>query len=541
VTRPRPGVLAALAPLPPLLAAPLCVVLHAPETLALLAATAATVYLAMVVSAQLPPPRLRRQKTLAIAVVALAGCAALYSRAFSGLPAWIGSDSGNHAAILRADNMGAYEGFDSMYLTWSAVEKLLHVNTFWSFCILFYAQIVLLAALPLAVAFNVLRRHEGTRAWTIGAVAATVGALAGTLLVALPLVHYFKVEGFWTQVFALVPLLLLWWLDVTLHRSWQRVILWAAALVVVRYTYGLNLVELLVAFAVIVFLEAPPRLRLPAAAVSLVALAAAWTAHARFATVVKQWGWFVGYNVAHALGAGQLALAALVLAALLGGELLQRALRLPILFAAGSFFITVYHQHYFRPIYYVWKYPFAAICLVALTASVLFAFAGAALAERRWLAAAPLPFFLAAVAMWFSTFAEYHYGYVERLVGRPPHVLRPLADLTAWKHIDTTLATEKKKFGGYLVQLGPLANFMNSALGAADGQRWYFEGQPPKNGPGYCVFWDATQPEPWPEFNRWYRHRPLAQRLDREAQKKCEDYPAPWDASLKRRICHLCR
>src|SRR5947209_3654111 len=104
-----------------------------------------------------------------------------------------------------------------------------------------------MAALPLAVTFAVLRRHEGTRAWTIGLLAATAGALGGMLLVALPLVHYFQVEGFWTQVFVLVPLLLLWWLDVTLARDWQRIALWALAIIVVRYTYGLNLVELLVA------------------------------------------------------------------------------------------------------------------------------------------------------------------------------------------------------------------------------------------------------------------------------------------------------
>ena len=159
--------------------------------------------------------------------------------------------------------------------------------------------------------------------------------------------------------------------------------------------------------------------------------------------------------------------------------------------------------------------------------------------ELAW--AACLALFASAVALWFSTFSEYHSGYVERLVGRPPHVLRPLADVEAWRRIDATVDKEQKKIGGYLVSFGPMSNFMNSAMGIAGGQAFYFQGQPPKMDPGYCVFWDGTQPDPWPEFNRWYRHRPLAQRLAQDRNAKCEDYPAPWDATSKRRLCHLCR
>jgi hypothetical protein len=534
--------------LPPLCAAPLRVALNAPALPSLLAGFIATGLLAVMVSKQLPPPRLTRAKALAVALVSIAACAALYSRTFAGLPAWIGSDSGNHAALLRSGNVHAYEGFFSMYLLWDLVEQLTCLDSFHAFALVFYGEIVLLAALPLAISFATLRVFEGTRAWTAGVVASTLAALASLGLVVLPLVHYFQVEGFWTQLFALVPLVLIWWLDVILAEGWQRIFVWGAGLVLMRYTYGLNLVELLVAFACVAVIDAPRRWRIPLAALSLVSLVGAGMAHARFASVVRMWGWFLGYDLKRALGAGQLALAALVLAAL--GELftrraIARALRVPVLLGVGSFTITVYHLHRFKPSYYIFKYPFQAICLLSLAGCVMLGYLAAVLVERRgWRVLAwggvCLGLFGWAVALWFATFSEYHFGYVERLVGRPPHVLRPLADLEAWRRIEALDAREKKKFGGYLVSFGPMSNFMNSAMGIGNGQSFYFQGKSPKMDPGYCVFWDGTQPDPWPEFDRWYRHRPLAQRLGRERNAKCEDYPAPWDGS-KRRLCHLCR
>ena len=313
MTRPRVAVVAALAVLPPLCAAPLRVVLNAPALPSMLFGFLATALVAMAVSARLP--RLSREKFFIVALVALAGCASLYSRTFSGLPAWIGSDSGNHAAILRTGNVQAYQGFASMYLLWDLVERVTRLNSFHAFALIFYGEIVLLAALPLAVSFAVLRPFEGTRAWTAGAAASALAALAALGLVALPLIHYFQVEGFWTQLFALVPLLLIWWLDVVFTEGWQRIAVWGVGLVLVRYTYGLNVVELLLAFACVALLDSPRRFRLPMLALSLVSLYAAWAAHARFAAVVRQWGWFVGYDLKKALGAGELALAALVLAA----------------------------------------------------------------------------------------------------------------------------------------------------------------------------------------------------------------------------------
>src|SRR5262249_38216474 len=156
-----------------------------------------------------------------------------------------------------------------------------------------------------------------------------------------------------------------WWLDVILDEDWQRIAVWAGSVVLMRYTYGLNIVELLMAFAAIVVIDAPRRFRIPLFAVSLVALFAAFRAHARFAVVVRQWGWFAGYDVVNALWAGQLALASLLLASL-GLPKIARALRLPLMFSCASFTIAVYHLHTFKPSYYIYKYPLDAICLAAL-------------------------------------------------------------------------------------------------------------------------------------------------------------------------------
>jgi hypothetical protein len=537
-------VIAAFAVLPPLLAAPLYVVLGIPAWIALLLGLVGAVAAAVLISARLPPPTLPRKKLLLSLFVGAAACAALYARAYSGLPSGIGSDAGNHAALLRSADPRYYQGFVSMYLWWHVLEGLLHLDAFHAFGVLFYAEVSLMAVVPLAVSFVVLRRFEGTRAWTVGAAAAVASLLCALGLVALPLVHYFQIEGFWSQIFALVPLLLLWWLDAALDEEWPRLLAWSLAVVAVRYTYGLNLVELLVAFAAVLLLDAPRRFRLPAAALALVTLYAAWVAHERFAAVVKQWGWFIGYNLVKAVTAGELALAAMVLAALVMP--LARALRLPVLLAVGGFTIALYHQHFFKATYYLWKYPFQAVCLLALAACPVAAVVAAGLVERRrrplvGAGGGALVLLGVAFALWWSTFDAYHPSYLARLVGRPPPGLRPLVDLGADEHIDALLLKEKKKFGAYLVGYPAMANFMNSSRGVGNGQKWYFEGRQPEMGAGWCVFWDGTEPETFSEFNRWYRHKSLVQRLRRDAKARCDEYAAPWDPTLKRKICYLCR
>jgi hypothetical protein len=538
--------------LPPLLAAPLRVVCRLPiwaaMTLGLLSALAAAW------SSELVPrgdKRLRRIKAAALATVALVSCWCLYSRALGGLPAWISSDSGNHAATLRlsSGDPTVYGGFASMYIAWRTVEWLTRLNTFWAFAILFYAEVALLAVVPLAIAFASLRRFEGRPAWIAGAGAATLTALVGMTLVALPLVHYFQAEGFWSQLFSIVPLLVLWWVDASFTVWWQRILGWAVGVVLFRYTYALNLAELCVAFGCVLIADTPPRLRI------LAFLAAAGTVFAAIVTirelnlVVTKWGWFVGYDVKRALWAGGAALLAMAAASAgsrLFGDGLERALRMPLLFCAGSFAVTAVYRYKYKPSYYIFKYPFVAICLAAVAAAILVGVAAATLAERRrwrelaWgVACAALV--ATSVTMWFKTFAEYHGGYLERVRGGTPKILRPLADLGAWKIIDEALAAKKKEFGGYLVSYGPMSNFMNSAMGIGDGQDFYFKGKPPKSGPGYCVFLDRTAPDPWPEFNRWYRHRGLADRMNREPSIQCVEYSAHWDPALRRRICHLCK
>jgi hypothetical protein len=553
----RWAVLLVLVSLPPLIAAPLRAALHAPVLLANLVGLGVSVAAGLWLRRRLPPPTaapLRWWRLVVVAVVVAVSWACLYSNAMAGLPAWIGSDSGNHAAILH-DVVGAgpsgYLGFASMYLAWNLVAALTRLNLFWSFVVVFYAQVMLLAALPLFIGFMVLRRHQGERAWIAGALAGASCALVALSLVALPLQHYFQVEGFWPQIFGLVPLLLLWWLDATLIDPWHRLLAWAITLVLFRYTYGLNLAELSLAFGAVAVSEIPRRFWPLALLAALLALGGALLSVRELNAVVTKWGWFVGYDVKRALVAGAAALAGLLIAAVgnraANVELgLWRALRLPILFSAGSFAVTAIFLFKHKPSYYVWKYPFEAICLAAVAGGVaVSAVAATVVASRGWRVlvwgAASMSLLITSIVLWFGTFKEYRPGYLERVRGGPHKILRPLADLGAWRIIDDTLATKHKQFGGYLVSYGPMSNFMNSAMGVAEGQKFYFEGRPPKSGPGYCVFFDQTRPDPWPEFNRWYRHRGLAERMNRDPTVQCVEYSAPWDPALKRRICHLCK
>jgi hypothetical protein len=490
---------------------------------------------------------------LAMLFTALLACSALYSTKYGGLPAWVSSDSGNHAGIMRdlfRSITFPYGGCVSLHVAWHLIELLFHSQAFFAFALLFYGTVALAAALPLAIVLGILS-PLAPRARTLGLIGASAGALAGLFLVVLPLLSYLQVEGFWPQIIALIPLLLLWWLDVSLDGWWQRVLAWTMAAVLFRYTYGLNLGELLVAVAVVAVLESPERLLPLAVAYGGAVLVVAGMALKMFDEVSAKWGWFVVYDLIPALRGLLIGLAGLVLA-FVGNRpatarlALGRALRLPLFVSFGGWLVTSLYRGHLPRSYYILKYPILGICLTALAGAVVCGAVAALLVERHglrdWLWALGCVAAIAASTgyAWYS-FQGYHPVYYDRILGRTSKELRPLADLEAWKRIDATVLKEKKKFGGYLVAYGPMSNFMNSAMGVGDGQTWYFQGRPPHQEPGYCVFWDATHPDPWPDFNRWYRHRWIVDRLERDKTLQCEDYSAAWDSSLHRRICHVCK
>src|SRR5258708_2240762 len=110
--------------------------------------------------------------------------------------------------------------------------------------------------------------------------------------------------------------------------------------------------------------------------------------------------------------------------------------------------------------YYFYKYPmFALLLLSSACVAILPAVVARLVAARqqrrdRWrlafLAAACACLLASASQKWNTALAPHWRGYAERAWAKPPYNVNednlPLADLGAWRRIETVLETEHKRF-----------------------------------------------------------------------------------------------
>ena len=509
--------------------------------------------------------RPRLSWTIELLGSATAGLAiwALYVRDFAGFPNLDGWDGGTHVFIKDQFATLAptlYSAQVSYYaFTWW-LQKLLGLDGLRSFAVAFYLTVAVTVLVPLAIAWAVVRSRTGSGAQRAGLIAglcvSVVGMLGALWLVVLPLLHYNQAAGYYVHVFGLIPLLGLWAADALLRQPVLRVMALLGGFALLRYTYALNLADAAVALAGVLLLEGfRGRWRLVQMLVAAGLVVAAILAVGELRPVFRVWGGMQRFDVDKLLRTDLTVVvttALFVLASLRDGpgrawlgSSLVRALRFPLLFAlASGFLVSVLRRGQGVQYYYVTKYPMWACMLLALAVVVAMAYLATLLCERGWprrptvwLRVLAMAAVLATAApSWAGIFIGYRTTMLERVRPHGPlyQHLHPVADVEALGRIKRILATEDKRFGGYLTAFFPMFSFMNAELGRHAGYQDFF---PPAAQPGHCVFWVSPERD-------IHRLGP-AHKLDALRASvalpgsPCSEYLVPWKPT-PHSLCYRC-
>ena len=485
----------------------------------------------------------------------------LFNRWFGGLVVIVDGDSGTHVALrdqFATYSPGEYAGFVTFYaLTWW-IERLVP-SAFVSFATCFYIAAILYAVLPLCAAITTLQTSRRPRSAFLLVAIVWIAVL---YFLAIPLFHYHQSEGFFVHVFGVAPLLALWLADGLVRPPRLRLICFALGIAAYRFTYGLNLGDLLLVAAVIVGLEARActTRRLAWCLFAVVAFGLVIAARYCYQRLEPLWqldGWIIPPDLRKAALAEWLLVAVcglpLVIPSLrarLRGTGIGRLVRVPIAFGAiNATVVTWMLWHPPLKIYYLAKYNLHALWLLAAATIVLLAaLVGSTSVQpspsRRRRASVAIVGLaattIAAGTLWWRAIVVYRPGFLERAWGRPPfRVLHPLADLGAWMRIERVLKHEHKRFGGYLTTYYPVMNFMNAAFGYPNGGIHFYYGRPAIEAPGYCDFWESGPSSSWLEGD--FPQRGRRARWEADPERTCVSYPKHWEPEHLRTLCWRCR
>jgi hypothetical protein len=471
----------------------------------------------------------------------------LFNRDFSGLYGYqdtqgnVAIDGALHTLTFHTFTQfhpNEYEGFVSLYSFWFLITRFMDIMS--AANISFHLAGAVVAAAPCVVAFALVGTKKASARYAAAAVCLVAGLAVGYLEI-WPVLAFHFAGGFWAHLFGLVPLCAIWWADALIRPPILRILSLLALTVLYRYTYGLNLADLLAAVGALLAIEAAgSRLtRVGRIAAGILALAAFAAGEHAFTLLGPMLTTTTGWIVPHDMGGEWRGLlfgvGALVVTVLLGGGKsgVFRGLRFPALFAlANAVFIerfkslpggdqaylSIWRNYYFN------KYSVHAVILLAAGCVVAAAFWAATLVEKRaWraIAGAALSLLLsvAAVDKLQTAAAPYQDVLAEVAFGHAPYPhLRPWVDREGLRLIGSTLRSERREHGGYLAAYYPLAAFMNATFG--HGHIPFWERQPVETTPGHCIFFEGKDNNTNPGDS-------------------CSGYPAPWEGG-ERRLCWRC-
>lgn len=470
------------------------------------------------------------------------------------LAGWVGSDGGIHLSYrneFAATEPHVYAGFVSFYaFTW-CVERVFHTDASVSFAA---GTLVVVFAVGAATACATQLGAAPARAPT-GRIAAVIVSVVLLFGLALPIVGYYELDGFFAQLWVMVPLLLLWMVDRSGLSRGRRTLLFAILYVATRYTYGLVLGDLAVLAFVLVLVESRGLLRgghaprvswcvlVLLALVGLVAFE--WRFCRELFAVVERYGWFVRHDFAAVLQGCSIAVLGLAVVCV-ASPALGRMLLVPLTICATNtatlFWLT---RRYPGPHYYLQKYDFHAVVLLCICAAAACAFvAGGGLRGRRVVVAAlGTSLLVGGIARAAIGFEPMRTAFTQRLLGGAVRDsssagsmrVVPLVDRRATGRMRQVLVQEHAEFGGYLVPWGPGFNFVNALFWRWNGGYFAYRGLDRR--PGRCVFWThrrGTRTGLW-DVPPWMKQELAG--LDALPEARAEHYSVGGES---RDLCHAC-
>ena len=433
----------------------------------------------------------------------------LYFRPFGGLVSVGGGDAGNHVEFIRrfaTSSPEIYQGFTSFFSTVFWLQSALQLDVFAGFKTVFLLEIAILSTIFAAAAAGIAREAGAERKitshfWT----ALIVLALLPAERIALPILHYLQADGFYPQLFGLLPLgaaALVYAATVGQKLGWAA---FSAVLVWYRYAYGLNLAELLVTYSLVNFCVPRSTSDWGKLTCSVGALGAAFYCLYELFQIIGMQGAAAAIGIV-ASSAGLILIAVGLSCTLLFSSKSQTAAqpftdalyRFAAIFSATSGVIALIGVAVLGPQYYLLKYGFHA-AIVATAAAVL---VGAEIAAT-FAAGRPRYGPISAAAILFAIFGGLYLlncGYrplIPSYRQRTDQIadsalLFPLNDTAAEEIIANQLNQHGKIFGGVIVPEWSMSNFLNAKLG-----RWgefsVFRGAELKLDIGYCVFYRSDK------------------------------------------------
>jgi hypothetical protein len=497
---------------------------------------------------------------LVVAAFVVLAIALLWNRRYGPLIGWIGSDGGVHVSYrdrFITDDPTIYSSFVSFYgFTWW-IERIFRTDAFWSFGAAFLIVVALVVGSSVLLVANASTSADPASpriARLANAAALSIAAIV-LVIVLLPLLSYYQADGFFTQLWGLVPLLAFWLADVCGLDRLRRLVLLALSVVLVRYTYGLVLGDVFVLVPALLLIETVgawrrhERARIGwVLATLLVSVGCAFALHLFVATmydVLPRYGWFIEHDYAKVLRGTAFVSVALAVCGVCAPKL-GRLIAVPVIVGVSNCALSYYLGTRGSQHYYLYKYNFHALVLLgmALPIAVVYVARSAGLASR-WVAWGAL--LLAFVGLFMVArgiepmrvlFRERAFNY-EPTTTESMNKLRitPLVDLGAVQRIRKRLREEHAEFGGLLISSGPMFNFMNAELGRYGGG--FFAYSRLDQSTGHCVFWTAKHGGHWAwAMPNWMKTSIAV--LKQVEGAECRSYHASWDATIERDLCSLC-
>ena len=462
-------------------------------------------------------------------LLAAASSILLFHFPFHGLVSVGGGDAGNHVHFISKfinDAPEINQGFSSFYSTAYWLETLFSLNSFQAFRAAFYLEIIILCALFSAVSSSHFRSAEifnSSRRQFITLAALLAAILVPAHRILLPLVHYLQADGFYPQLFGLIPLLIVWAIYTLVPARPYRWVGLCAVIVWYRYSYGLNLGDLLLTFSILVLWDKLRRFSvslhdLGAIATAGGAAAAAIYCYGQLLVILPIPGAVAQISIAGA-AVGLLLLSASFFFAPGQTDRDDSIFRFPAVFSLINGFVPLLllfnSEH---PTYYLFKYSFHGVVLAVL-ANVLLC--SVLICRIIWQpdrnkpignlrAGAILACSFCGLWLLNSAYRPLRPSYLDRISGKiSSDLIYPLSDEGARREIELVLRQENRKFGGLITPSWPISNFLNSSFGYYGALGLYRHGII-KPDPGYCVFFE-NGPEALKQYDKLKLEKVLGQ------------------------------